>query len=49
MHNACRGNSHAFDWVLGTLEFCQAHDILPTIVTLGTDETLKIENMEHIF
>ena len=49
MHNACRGNSHAFDWVLGTLEFCQAHDILPTIVTLGTNETLKIENMERIF
>lgn len=38
-----------FDWVLGTLEFCQAHDILPTIVTLGTNETLKIENMERIF
>lgn len=48
-HNAYRGNTNAFEWANETLAFCKVSGILPTIVTLGIDETLRIDNMEKIF
>lgn len=48
-HNEYRGNSNAFKWAIDTLGFCRDNNILPTIVTLGIDETLQINNMEKIF
>ncbi len=48
-HNAYRGNTSAFDWANNTLTFCRDNGILPTIVMLGIDDTLRIDNMEKIF
>lgn len=48
-HNFYRGNPNAFDWANGTLAYCQDNNIDSTIVTLGIDQTLQIENMEKIF
>lgn len=49
IHNAYRGNASAFGWANDTLAFCRDNGILPTIVTLGIDDTLRIDNMERIF
>jgi len=48
-HNKYRGNKNAFDWAINTLKFCKMHGIVTTIVTLGIDQTLCIENMSKIF
>lgn len=49
IHNKCRGNPRAFEWAIGSLEFCKRNNLIPTIVTLGIDETLSITNMSKIF
>lgn len=48
-HNNLRGQVNAYDWALNTLEFCKEHNILTTIVFLGTNETLEIKNLEGLF
>lgn len=48
-HNYNRGNPNAYNWVLGTLKFCKDNNIPSTIVILGIDDTLKIENLKQIF
>lgn len=48
-HNESRGNSNAYKWATGTLKFCQENNIPATIVTLGIDKTLEIDNLKEIF
>jgi radical SAM protein with 4Fe4S-binding SPASM domain len=48
-HNDFRGQSKAYRWVLDTLQFCKDYNLMPTIVFLATNETLKEENIKGIF
>lgn len=49
IHNYYRGNKNAFTWALRTLEYCQNTKKDSTIVMLGIDDTLEIDNLESIF
>lgn len=49
IHNYYRGNPSAYHWALDTLTFCNENGILPTIVTLGIDDTLSLSNCEKLF
>lgn len=44
-HNSSRGNLQAFDWALESIRLCKKSNIVTTIVALGTDQTLEIENL----
>ena len=48
-HNFSRGNPNAYNWAISTLKFCKDNNIPSTIVILGIDDTLKIENLHQIF
>ena len=48
-HNYYRGNKQAFGWAIDTLAWCNNYKIAPTVVVLGTDDTLQAQNMESIF
>ena len=48
-HNDFRGNLHVYDWAVQTLKLCKKHKKRTTIVFMGTNETLEIENIERIF
>ncbi len=48
-HNHFRGNPHVFDWAIQTLEFCKVHKKRTSIVFIGTNETLDIENIKMLF
>ena len=48
-HNLFRGNPNAFSWATSLLEYCQANNIVATIVFIGTNETLDIENLRGLF
>lgn len=48
-HNAFRGQAHAFQWAMDTLEFCKEHNITATIVCLGSAQNTDIENIQGIF
>jgi len=48
-HNAFRGQRNAFEWAINTLELCKNHNIVATLVFVGTNETLEIENLEGLF
>ncbi len=48
-HINFRGNSNAYKWAIDTLRFCRDHKIQSTIVVMGIEDTLKIENLEKIF
>lgn len=48
-HNAIRGNSNAYLWALKTLEICNQYGIIPTIVTIGINSTLDVNNIVSIF
>ena len=48
-HNKFRGNSNAFEWALEMLELCHEHDMKPTIVFIGTNATLNIDNLTGLF
>ncbi|MGL4874448.1 MAG: radical SAM/SPASM domain-containing protein [Clostridium sp.] len=48
-HNSLRGQVNAYDWAINTLEFCSKNNITTTIVFLGTNETLEIQNLEGLF
>jgi radical SAM additional 4Fe4S-binding domain len=47
-HNAFRGQVKAYQWVMDTLERFYGSDKLLTIVMLGTNDTLHINNVEGI-
>lgn len=48
-HNSIRGNDHAFEWALDTMDFCNKNNIRLTVVTLGINDTLAISNYSGIF
>lgn len=48
-HNSFRGNNDAYSWVIETLEFCRAENIVSTVVFVGTEDTLSIENIAGLF
>jgi len=48
-HNAWRGHPQAHTWAVRTIGLCRQAGIRTTIVVLGHDETLAVENLERIF
>lgn len=48
-HNHFRGQPHAHEWALETLEFCQKNQKSPTIVCLGSAVNAYPENLNGIF
>lgn len=48
-HGKFRGNPKTFDWVIETLEYGKKNNKRLTIVFIGTNETLQIENIKSIF
>lgn len=48
-HNAWRGHAQAHAWAVRTIGLCRQAGIRTTIVVLGHDETLDVENLDRIF
>lgn len=48
-HNSIRNTLNAYDNVIETLKFCQCYGIQATIVIMGIEETIAIENLKMIF
>jgi radical SAM protein with 4Fe4S-binding SPASM domain len=48
-HCTLRGHDKAYEWALETIKLCRAHDIETTIVVLGIDRTLAMDNLKRIF
>ncbi len=48
-HNKIRGNNFAYEWALDTMSFCNENGLRLTIVTIGLDQTLELDNIEGIF
>ena len=48
-HNAWRGQPKAYDWAINTLDYCSNNNINTTLVFIGTNETLQIDNLESLF
>jgi len=48
-HAAFRAHPHAYDWALDTIELCRGAGLTTTIVIMGTDETLQIDNVSRLF
>ena len=48
-HCQMRGHHQAYDWAVDTIKLCQYNDIEATIVILGIDETLDLNNLDSIF
>ncbi|MFH1653065.1 MAG: radical SAM protein [Pseudomonadota bacterium] len=48
-HNKIRGHESAFEWAIGTLDFCTQANIKSTIVMIGIEDTLTKENLKGIF
>ena len=48
-HNAFRGQSKAFDWVIETLKICQYYGKTATIVFLGSEENANLDNIDGLF
>lgn len=48
-HNCFRGQSHAFDWAMETLSFCQKWGKPLTIVCLGSAVNVYSKNIDGIF
>lgn len=49
MHNDFRGNKKSYSWALNTLEFCKKNNITTTIVFIGTNDTVKKDNLDGLF
>lgn len=49
VHNKIRNNDAAFDWAIDTMKFCNENGIKLTVVTIGLNDTLKIDNIKGIF
>lgn len=48
-HNTLRNHAQAFEWAIDTIRQCVAEGIDTTIVIMGTNETLHIDNLKGIF
>ena len=48
-HNNFRGHSMASSWAVKTLEMCRNYNITTTLVIMGIEETLDLENLDGIF
>ncbi len=48
-HCAMRRHENAYQWALDTIKLCRERGIQTTIVVLGIDETLTIDNLRGIF
>ena len=48
-HNIWRGQAKAYDWAINTLKYCSQRNINTTLVFIGTNDTLKIDNLESLF
>lgn len=48
-HNSFRGHSEAYKGAVNTIELCRSHGLRTTVVVMGIDETLQIENLRGIF
>lgn len=48
-HNSWRGQPKAYDWAINTLDYCSQKNINTTLVFIGTNETLQIDNLESLF
>jgi len=48
-HNLFRGQEHAFQWAMDTLEFCKQNNIMATIVCLGSAQNTDKDNIKGIF
>ena len=48
-HNEFRDNSFVYDWAIRTLELCRKLNKRTTIVFIGTNETLRISNIDSLF
>ena len=48
-HNFFRGNNNAYAWAINTLKYCDENGISATIVFLGTNDVLDIQNIKGLF
>ena len=48
-HNDFRKNPNAFTWATETIKICKQNNITTTIVIMGIDKTLDINNLREIF
>jgi radical SAM protein with 4Fe4S-binding SPASM domain len=48
-HNAWRGHPRAQTWAAGTVALCRQAGIRTTMVVLGHDETLALDNLDRVF
>ncbi len=48
-HNYFRGNKNAYQWAIGTLNFCKENNIKVNIVFIGTNDTLQKSNLDGLF
>jgi radical SAM protein with 4Fe4S-binding SPASM domain len=48
-YNNFRNNLYVYDWVIRTLELCKRHKKRTSIVFIGTNETLEIDNIKNLF
>jgi radical SAM protein with 4Fe4S-binding SPASM domain len=48
-HNNFRMNKDAFRWAIDTLKLCNEYEIIPTIVIMGIDETMNMDNISGLF
>jgi len=49
LQNSIRKCSQSYDWVMETLSFCRSCGIPVTIVVVGLEDTLHLDNMAEIF
>jgi len=48
-HNHFRGHNKAYNWVIDTIRLCRDANIPTTLVMLGVNSTLELENVKKIF
>lgn len=47
-HTILRGHPEAYDWALETLDLVRADGLIPTIVFVGLNETMDLENLSAL-
>jgi radical SAM protein with 4Fe4S-binding SPASM domain len=48
-HNNFRGQKNAYDWAISAIDMCKEQGIEVTLVFIGTNETMELENLEGLF
>jgi radical SAM protein with 4Fe4S-binding SPASM domain len=47
-HTTLRGHPQAYDWAMETLDLVRADGLIPTIVFVGLDETMELDNLSAL-